>query len=90
MGSIVIAPEEDGHVNGEGRAAGRVNVGGDDAEKTLADARFVIGDFVDCAVFPPLADGSVAPGTSASYGARTTSYGGGPRGGGGPPPAENG
>ena len=90
MGSIVIAPEEDGHVNGDGRAAGRVNVGGDDAEKTLADARFVIGDFVDCAVFPPLADGSVAPGTSAGYGARTASYGGGPRGGGGPPPAENG
>jgi histone deacetylase complex subunit SAP18 len=90
MGSIVVAPEEDGHVNGEGRAAGRVNVGGDDAEKTLADARFVIGDFVDCAVFPPLADGSVAPGTSATYGARTASYGGGPRGGGGPPLAENG
>jgi histone deacetylase complex subunit SAP18 len=90
MGSIVIAPEEDGHVNGEARAAGRVNVEGDDAEKTLADVRFVIGDFVDCAVFPPLADGSVAPGASASYGARTTSYGGGPRGGGGPPPAENG
>jgi len=32
-----------------------------DAEKTLADARFVIGDYISCAIFPPLADGSVAP-----------------------------
>lgn len=36
-------------------------LGGDDGAKTLADARFVIGDYVDCAVFPPLPDGSVMP-----------------------------
>ena len=29
--------------------------------KTLQDARFVIGDFIDVAVFPPLSDGSTAP-----------------------------
>lgn len=90
MGSVVIAPEEDGYVNGAAGAGGRVNIRGDDADKTLADVRFVIGDFVDCAVFPPLADGSVAPGASASYASRNTSYGGGPRGSGGPLPAENG
>lgn len=90
MGSVVIAPEEDGYVNGEARGAGRLNVRGDDADKTLADARFVIGDFIDCAVFPPLADGSVAPGTSAGYPPRSASYGGGMRGSGGAPAAENG
>ena len=30
-------------------------------EKTLQEARFVIGDFISCAVFPPGPDGSVAP-----------------------------
>lgn len=29
--------------------------------RTLADARFVIGDFVSCAIFPPGANGQVAP-----------------------------
>jgi histone deacetylase complex subunit SAP18 len=90
MGSVVLAPAEDGYVNGEAGGAGKVNFGGDDADKTLADARFVIGDFVDCAVFSPLPDGSIASGASASYGARNTGYGGGLRGGGRPPPAENG
>ncbi|KAJ9628815.1 hypothetical protein H2203_002718 [Taxawa tesnikishii (nom. ined.)] len=32
-----------------------------DADKTLAEARFVIGDYISCAIFPPLANGSVAP-----------------------------
>ena len=32
-----------------------------DAEKTLADARFVIGDYIACAIYPPLADGRPAP-----------------------------
>lgn len=30
-------------------------------EKTLQEARFVIGDFISCAIFGPGADGSVAP-----------------------------
>lgn len=77
MGSVVVSPEEEGHTNGNGDAAGGYNLDGEDAEKTLADARFVIGDFVDCAVFPPLSDGSVVPRTGI-----------GMRGGG--PPRENG
>jgi histone deacetylase complex subunit SAP18 len=77
MGSVVVSPQEEGHANGNGDAAGGYNLDGEDAEKTLADARFVIGDFVDCAVFPPLSDGSVVPRTGM-----------GMRGGG--PPRENG
>lgn len=90
MGSVVVAPEEEGHANGSSGPVKKLTMEGDDADKTLADARFVVGDFVDCAVFPPLADGSVAPGATAGYGARTGSYGGGVRGGHGAPPGENG
>lgn len=88
MGSVVIAPSDGGgHVNGDASAGTgavkKFNLEGDDADKTLADVRFVIGDFVDCAVFPPLSDGSVAP--------RSAGGGGGLRGGPGPPPMrENG
>ncbi|KAG6014242.1 hypothetical protein E4U43_006775 [Claviceps pusilla] len=32
-----------------------------DKEKSLNDARFVVGDYISCAILPPLADGSVAP-----------------------------
>ena len=36
-----------------------------DIDKTLQSARFVIGDYISCAVFPPLVDGAVAPPLSA-------------------------
>ncbi|KAH9887409.1 hypothetical protein F4778DRAFT_425280 [Xylariomycetidae sp. FL2044] len=39
-----------------------------DGEKTLFDARFVVGDYVSCAILPPLEDGSVAPASSARMG----------------------
>ncbi|KAF2084883.1 hypothetical protein K490DRAFT_728, partial [Saccharata proteae CBS 121410] len=39
-----------------------------DADKTLAEARFVIGDYVACAIFPPLPDGSVAAAPPPSTG----------------------
>ena len=45
IGSVVIGEE----------------IGGDDMNKTLEESRFIVGDFVDCAIFPPLGDGSVAP-----------------------------
>lgn len=32
-----------------------------DSAKTLDDARFMIGDYISCAILPPLSDGSVAP-----------------------------
>ncbi|OTB04939.1 hypothetical protein M426DRAFT_22294 [Hypoxylon sp. CI-4A] len=36
--------------------------------KTLGEARFVVGDFISCAILPPLPDGSVAPASSARMG----------------------
>ncbi|KAI0481056.1 Sin3 associated polypeptide p18-domain-containing protein [Xylariaceae sp. FL0804] len=38
------------------------------AGKTLADARFVVGDYVSVAILPPLPDGAVAPASSARSG----------------------
>ncbi|KAG6005758.1 hypothetical protein E4U21_007709 [Claviceps maximensis] len=35
-----------------------------DNKKSLSDARFVVGDYISCAILPPLADGSVAPSTT--------------------------
>ncbi|KAK0384894.1 hypothetical protein NLU13_7373 [Sarocladium strictum] len=32
-----------------------------DEDRTLGDSRLVVGDFISCAVLPPLDDGSVAP-----------------------------
>lgn len=55
-----------------------------DANKTLADARFVIGDFVACAIYPPGPDGRVPPPPAGGRSGRD-SYSGG-RG----PPRENG
>ncbi|KAL1637791.1 hypothetical protein SLS56_000346 [Neofusicoccum ribis] len=60
-----------------------------DADKTLADARFVIGDYVSCCILPPGADGSVATGPPpASRYPSARDYGMGR--GGPPPPRENG
>lgn len=77
LGSVVIGG------NGaelEGEAA--ENLEGD-AKKTLSDARFVIGDYVACSIYPPNADGSVAALPSRGP---PRDIGFGPRG----PPRENG
>ncbi|KAI0538478.1 Sin3 associated polypeptide p18-domain-containing protein [Xylaria digitata] len=42
-----------------------------DPDKTLGDARFVVGDYISCAILPPLHDGSVAPASSARMGRGT-------------------
>ena len=39
-----------------------------DGTKTLADAHYVAGDFISCAILPPLANGCVAPASSARSG----------------------
>ncbi|KAF6820562.1 Sin3 associated polypeptide p18 [Colletotrichum sojae] len=51
-------------------------------DKTLADSKFVVGDYVCCAILPPLSDGSVAPAPTArndrlggQFGARVLSGG---------------
>lgn len=73
LGSVVIDvdahPEEQGDagantVNGEratsSQGLGRRSVA-DDADKTLQDAQFVIGDYVVCAILPPQRSGAIAP-----------------------------
>ncbi|KAM0200667.1 hypothetical protein ACHAPA_008673 [Fusarium lateritium] len=55
----------------------------DDRCKTLSEARFVVGDYITCAILPPLPDGSVAPASSvrreqasSSHDARASHRGG--------------
>jgi histone deacetylase complex subunit SAP18 len=77
LGSVVLGTGGPGVTNGDeiGRR-GSYATGGEG--KTLADAKFVIGDHIDCAIYPPLANGDVA-GPQRSLGGRV-----------GPPPRENG
>ncbi|PYH94869.1 hypothetical protein BO71DRAFT_483460 [Aspergillus ellipticus CBS 707.79] len=67
LGSVVIgsssssaAHDDEGDENPAPAPRG-MRLQGNDADKTLQDVRFVIGDYVDCAILPPLEDGSVAP-----------------------------
>ncbi|KAG5981100.1 hypothetical protein E4U55_003314 [Claviceps digitariae] len=64
LGSIVIGSQS----ASEGAESEFIVAGGStreepasDNKKSLSDARFVVGDYVSCAILPPLADGSVAP-----------------------------
>jgi histone deacetylase complex subunit SAP18 len=87
LGSVVVGSSS-ADSNGDTVMNGTNALEGE-AEKTLLDARFVIGDYVSCAVVPPLASGAVAPppgGPSMSSSSRG-GYGGGmgqSRGYGGP------
>jgi histone deacetylase complex subunit SAP18 len=80
LGSVVI-----------GASGERDDVNGVDAlddlsgepDKKLQDARFIIGDYITCAVLPPGSDGKVAPPPPPSAG-MSRSFGPGP------PPRENG
>ena len=92
VGSVIIgaadgdgAEHADGHENGDAPedevADALKGAYSGDAEKTLADARFVIGDYVSCAILPPLTDGSVAPLPAPEMG---RGYGGPSGGRGGP------
>ncbi|KAL3479725.1 Sin3 associated polypeptide p18-domain-containing protein [Aspergillus californicus] len=101
LGSVIIGPRDspyrDNDRGEEGAGAARTGpfrVQGSDAEKTLQEARFVVGDYVDCAILPPLEDGSVAPplagGRVPNVGGgmrafRDVGFGGGPGGFGGRP-----
>ena len=92
LGSVVMGSSDadlDGDVAMEGKSGGGIKTGLEgDAEKTLADARFVIGDYVACSIYPPGQDGRVA-----AYPAHTSSRGPPREGGfrGGPLPSrENG
>ncbi|KAI5457830.1 Sin3 associated polypeptide p18-domain-containing protein [Mariannaea sp. PMI_226] len=67
LGSIIIETSESGaetsdDVNMEEHGADKESSSND---KTLKDARFVVGDYISCAILPPLSDGSVAPASNA-------------------------
>lgn len=87
MGSVIIGANGD---HDGSRGPGAMKLQGDDAEKSLQDARFVIGDYVDCAILPPLSDGSVAPPIVTRQPAGGSTLGGGMRAFGAPPVRENG
>ncbi|KAL4745396.1 hypothetical protein BDW72DRAFT_211468 [Aspergillus terricola var. indicus] len=82
LGSVIVGPRESSDEEAEKNGAsgsgprGPFRLQGYDAEKTLQEARFVIGDYIDCAILPPLEDGSVAP---AIRGERGPNVGGGMR-----------
>ncbi|KAI0912970.1 Sin3 associated polypeptide p18-domain-containing protein [Ustulina deusta] len=66
LGSVVIGDGGPG-LNPEDVDAERI-LDDTDPDKTLSDARFVVGDYISCAILPPLPDGSVAPASSARMG----------------------
>ncbi|KAF2728615.1 hypothetical protein EJ04DRAFT_516486 [Polyplosphaeria fusca] len=75
LGSVVIGASSDPDVDMNGTDAGDAegvkqalkNLDGE-PDRTFADAKFVIGDYVCCAILPPLADGSVASAPPAPAG----------------------
>ena len=73
-GPGILPSEEEANVVTAGPMSGELN---GEPDKTLQDARFVIGDYISCAIFPPLANGSVAPPPLVGLGGRA---GGGGRG----------
>ncbi|KAI9681105.1 MAG: hypothetical protein M1817_002387 [Caeruleum heppii] len=77
-GAGILPDDEEAKIVAGGPMAGEL---GGEPDKTLQEVRFVIGDYISCAVFPPLANGAVAPPSAA--------YAGG-RGMGNGPPRENG
>ncbi|KAI1082182.1 Sin3 associated polypeptide p18-domain-containing protein [Whalleya microplaca] len=69
LGSVVIGDEDAESVVASAAASPSLDTGGSgDGAKTLADARFVVGDYISVAILPPLADGSVAPASAARMG----------------------
>lgn len=82
IGSVVIGADNRDTANGDGSSRqGGMRLQGEDADKTLQDLHFVIGDYVDCAILPPLPDGSVAPplsGRGPAVGGGMRAFGSGP------------
>ncbi len=87
-GPGILPDEEEAAIVRGGQMEGPL---GGDPDKTLQDARFVIGDYVCCAVVPPMDNGSVAPPPSGpargNFGGGRSEFGGR---GGASGPRENG
>ncbi|KAI9932302.1 hypothetical protein ASPWEDRAFT_68188 [Aspergillus wentii DTO 134E9] len=85
IGSVVVGPSESSHRDENDDddshpvAPRALRMQGSEAEKTLQDVRFVIGDYVDCAILPPLEDGSIAPPINGGRGPMSGPPGGGMR-----------
>ncbi|KAJ5146695.1 hypothetical protein N7526_000047 [Penicillium atrosanguineum] len=85
LGSVIVAPRDSpyrGEEDADGRAESRPRPGplrfqGSEADKALQDVRFIVGDYVECAILPPLEDGSVAPALRGASGPPGTGGGGG-------------
>ncbi|POR39703.1 Histone deacetylase complex subunit SAP18 [Tolypocladium paradoxum] len=71
LGSIVIGQGGPGAETSEFGETGGSLRGEQEIGRTLGDARFVVGDYVSCAILPTLSDGSVAPASSARRDAGT-------------------
>ncbi|KAK4631965.1 hypothetical protein CLAFUW4_03780 [Fulvia fulva] len=85
LGSVVIGGNN-AELQDGGDAEEELQLEGD-SHKTLAEARFVIGDYVACSIYPPGSDGRVAPLPPPSSRGPPRDFGG-PRG---PPlPRDNG
>ncbi|KID75094.1 Sin3-associated polypeptide Sap18, partial [Metarhizium brunneum ARSEF 3297] len=66
LGSIVIGQNPPGTTDPElAEVGGSASRGASNPDKTLGEARFVVGDYISCAILPPLDDGSVAPASAA-------------------------
>ncbi|KND91506.1 Histone deacetylase complex subunit SAP18 [Tolypocladium ophioglossoides CBS 100239] len=65
LGSIVIGQGGPGAETSEFGEMGGSLRGEQEIGRTLSDARFVVGDYVSCAILPTLSDGSIAPASSA-------------------------
>lgn len=65
LGNVILGGDERGVFSAEaddadGESSGAADLNGD-ANKTLQDARFVIGDYISCVIVSPPVDGSVPP-----------------------------
>ena len=83
LGSVIVAPRDSAHyADEEDTADARPRPGpprfqGSEADKALQDARFIVGDYIECAILPPLDDGSVAPALRGGSGPPQMGGGGG-------------
>ncbi|KAJ5530314.1 hypothetical protein N7527_003707 [Penicillium freii] len=84
LGSAIVGPrdsalraEEEEDKEARPRP-GPLRFQGSEADRPLQDARFIVGDYIECAILAPLEDGSVAPALNGASGPIM-----GPRGGGG-------
>jgi histone deacetylase complex subunit SAP18 len=67
LGSVVVGPKEsllradDDEEKPARPRSGPLRFQGAEADKPLHDERFIVGDYIECAILAPLEDGSVAP-----------------------------